>query len=217
MNWIKESNLGQAWLILVLSVIFGAMLAGVQIWLSPLIEQNKLAETYGQIPALVLGNDQILPKDAKIDGNSIEVADQGKTRQLTVEPMTLADHKVYKVTDRQSHQLVGWVVNGSGPGYADTIELLIGLSPDARTLTGLYVLSQKETPTLGDNITSIPLFRGQFFSSHFPANGNLQVSKDGGKVKQISGATISSRSVCDIVNATIKQVKPALQQQVGVK
>ncbi len=49
----KNSNFAQAWLILVLALIFGAVLAAVQVNLSQTIRNNKSKETLERIPELV--------------------------------------------------------------------------------------------------------------------------------------------------------------------
>ena len=102
---------------------------------------------------------------------------------------------------------LGWVVGASGQGFADRIELLIGLSARGDTITGLYVLEQKETPGLGSKITGD--FQEQFARKD-PAKG-LEVTKDkpaegANQIRAIAGATVSTRSVCDIVNAALKDL-----------
>ena len=47
--------LRQAWLVLLLALLYGAALAGVQTTLGPKIAENKRDETYGVIPTLVPG------------------------------------------------------------------------------------------------------------------------------------------------------------------
>ncbi len=48
----KNSNFAQAWLILVLALIFGSALAAVQVNLRDVIATNKLNETLERIPEL---------------------------------------------------------------------------------------------------------------------------------------------------------------------
>lgn len=78
-------------------------------------------------------------------------------------------------------------------GYNGYIELLIAIRNDGR-LAGARVLSQHETPGIGDRIeaTRSGWLRGL-------AGGNLQrdwrLKADGGEIDQISGATITSRAV----------------------
>jgi len=51
----KNSNFAQAWLILVLALIFGSALAAVQVNLSGVIAANKLNETLERVPELIWG------------------------------------------------------------------------------------------------------------------------------------------------------------------
>lgn len=181
---MKNSYIGQAWLVIVLSLCFGAALAAVQATLNPKIEQNKLNDTIGQIPSLVPG----------ATGGAAE---------------TVGDQPVYRATDAQGNH-VGWVLPARGQGFADVIELLIGLDKDAGRITGLYVLKQLETPGLGDNITK-PEWRGQFKGK--PAEQPLQVTsapQADSDVQGVTGATVSSKSVVGIVNAAVAQFRAAL-------
>ncbi len=74
----------------------------------------------------------------------------------------------------------------------------------------MAVLDQKETPGLGDNITKEP------FQSRFKGlpSGGLIVTKmepaTGNQVLAVTGATVSSKSVVDIVNSAIDNCKEPL-------
>lgn len=206
---LRSSSLVQAWLVLVLAVGFGVSLAGVQIALGPVIEQNKINETLEKVPELVLGSELA----AKMAGQ-----DQSLTivpRQVEVQKA--ARSKFYSVYEaRYQDQRKGWVVKTKGQGYADTIELLLGLSPDLTTITGLFVLDQKETPGLGNKIIT-DQWRGQFIDA--PADGNLVVVKTGktqpGQIDAVTGATISSNSVTALVNTAISDVRTKLTDGAG--
>ncbi len=182
---MKDSYIGQAWLVLALSLVFGGLLAGVQAGLGPLIEANKKAATYDQIPDLVPG------------------ADAGKTVEIDV------DGKVaYEVFDADSKS-IGWVIKGAGQGFADKIEVLIGLSTDGQWVSGMYVLDQKETPALGDRIREVE-FRSQFAGKPTaePLNTSDAVSSASGSgVIAVTGATVSSEAVCTIVNKAAAEFK----------
>jgi electron transport complex protein RnfG len=185
---MKENYLVQAWLVLALALLFGAALAGVQAGLGEKIERNKLNETLDQIPNLVPG---------ATGGEAMQV--DGKT--------------VYRALN-DADERVGWVISASGQGFADQIEVLIGLSRDAEQITGLYVLAQKETPGLGDNITR-EKWLGQF--SGRKTLSPLEVYKGTEKtgeygIQAVAGATISSQSVADIVNTAIAELGGKLPQ-----
>jgi electron transport complex protein RnfG len=79
-------------------------------------------------------------------------------------------------------------------GYGGGIELLVGLDRDGR-ITGLDVLTHNETPGLGSQILN-PSFRNPFVGRSLEGS-DWRLTKEGGSVEGISGATISSRAVCD--------------------
>lgn len=182
---MKNNYLVQAWLVLTLAMGFGAALAGVEVTLAEKIAANKLHETIGQIPSLVPG------------------ASSGETMQI-------AGRVVYRTTNDEGKH-VGWVVPGIGGGFADQIEVLIGLDAEADKITGLYILSQKETPGLGSKITE-PAWLEQFSgkSTDTPVAVKRGESISGSDVQSITGATISSDSVATIVNDTIAELRDKL-------
>jgi electron transport complex protein RnfG len=201
---LKSSNLVQAWLVLVLAVGFGVSLAGVQLALGPVIESNKTNETLEKVPELVLG--RALAAKMATEGQTLEIA----PRQVSVQKAGRA--KFYSVYEaRYQGGVKGWVVKTKGQGYADTIELLLGLSPDLHTITGLFVLDQKETPGLGNKIIT-DSWRGQFIDA--PADRALVVVKTGaarpGEIDAVTGATISSKSVTALINTAIGDLRQPL-------
>ncbi len=212
MTNLRRSYLGQAWLVLLLSLVFGSVLAAVHVGLSDRIEANLRAETLSRIPLLVLGSPVASAADVSLREERIEVRlNDGTTLALEAVERQIEGHQVFEVIDRAAEGRLGWVARGAGPGYADRIELLIGLDRDASEITGLYVLSQKETPALGDGITK-EYFRSRFAGA--PATEPLAVTKDEGvaeadpsEILALSAATISSQSVCDIVNRTVADIR----------
>ena len=184
MGYIK-----QAWLVLVLAVVFGSALAGVHIVLQSRIDENKLNETYSQIPNLSRSGDKI--------------AETSRTQEFVS-----ADGKIAYKTFTADGEHIGWVIKADGQGFADRIELLIGLDASAGTITGLYVLDQKETPGVGNKIEDNN-WRNQFVGKK--TDEKLTVTKaapgTGSEIQAISGATISSQSVCDIVNKAVAEFR----------
>lgn len=185
----RGSLLGQAWLVLCLSLVFGAALAAVEVGLKPRIIENKRNETFGQIPSLVPGASRQASTEAEING-----------------------HTVFEARAEDGGQ-VGWVVPARGQGFAGTIEVLVGLDLEATRITGIYVLDQKETPGLGDYITDEQRFRRWFRDQ--PTGQPLEVVKTepapaSGKIRALTGATISSDAVTDIVNRRVTTFKTEL-------
>ena len=203
----KNSNIVQAWLVLLLCLCFGSALAAVHVVLSPAIEANKINETREQVPGLVLG-----------EVRAVEMAQKGETldvvsHQIEVEkPGRKVFYSVYEALE--SGKRIGWVVKSSGAGYADKIELLVGLNADAGEISGLYVLGQKETPGLGNKIIETD-WRGQFIGKS--AGDALSVTKMGAskpvEIDAVTGATISSNSVVQIINTTLADLRPVLKEK----
>ena len=74
---------------------------------------------------------------------------------------------------------------------------MVGVGTDG-TVTGVEVVKTAETSGLGAN-ASTPAFRDQFVGQ----SGVLAVSKDGGSIDALTGATITSRSVTNGVNSAL--------------
>lgn len=98
---------------------------------------------------------------------------------------------------KNGEDLVGYAVNTyTNNGFSGNITLMTGFRPDG-SIIDITVLKQKETPGLGTKMAE-PEFKDQFKGKN-PAEFQLKVVKDGGKVDAITAATISSRAFCDAV------------------
>ena len=88
----------------------------------------------------------------------------------------------------------------SNNGFGGKIELIIGLLMDG-TVTGYKVIQQNETPGLGTKITEAK-FSGQFvgLNAH---KSNFELSKNGGEIDALTGATISSNAVVEAVKKAV--------------
>jgi len=180
-NYLK-----QGWLVIVLAIVFGAALAVTYERLTPIIKENQRNETYNEIPNLVPGG----VKD--------------KTQKETIGG--IAVYKIFNADDKH----IGWVLPASGIGYADNIEALVGLDANISTITGIYILDQKETPGLGSKITT-DWNRQYIGKKTLPPLSVVKGKKpDASEILAISGATISSTSLTDILNNAITDFRKAL-------
>ena len=83
--------------------------------------------------------------------------------------------------------------------------MMVGVGNDGKVL-GISIISHTETAGLGA-VAAADTPAGQTFRSYFEgASGSVAVTKDGGTVEAITGATITSRAVCDGVNAALAAV-----------
>jgi Na+-translocating ferredoxin:NAD+ oxidoreductase subunit G len=193
----KKSNpIAQAWLVIVLAVVYGAGLAFVHTTLSPRIEENKKNETYSLIPVLV--------------GDPVD-------RKIQEQPFTLENGQkivLYHVTT-QDEKGIGWVIRAETLGFAEKISMLVGVDDGCNKILGMRVIDQKETPGLGNFIVE-PEFTGQF--SGKSTDSDIEVVKtsriDGNKVRAVTGATVSSRAVAGGINDAIRIAKPLIQQSI---
>lgn len=127
-----------------------------------------------------------------IDGEYEDVTDQYSGDPVTVEVTgTVVPIKaVYKAGD------VGYVVESMSPnGFGGALDMMAGIDADGN-VTGIAIISHAETSGLGSKSTD-PEWQAQFKG----LNGVVSVTKDGGQVNAITGSTITSRAVCDGVNA----------------
>ena len=118
----------------------------------------------------------------------------------------------------------GVAIEASGQGYADIIRILYGYDPEKQLVVGFYVLESKETPGLGDKIEKDEVFLSNFISLDVKLNDDLQSIanqvvpvKRGDKdspweVDGITGATISSRAIANIINQSIQVWAPRIYQ-----
>ena len=97
---------------------------------------------------------------------------------------------VYKAGD------AGYVVQVAPSGFGGNLDVMVGVGADG-TCTGVSIISHAETSGLGANATK------EDFRAQFVGKANVAVTKDGGDIAALTGATITSRAVCDGVNAAI--------------
>ncbi|ABA57674.1 electron transport complex subunit RsxG [Nitrosococcus oceani] len=111
---------------------------------------------------------------------------------------------------RQDGRPVAVILTAVAPeGYNGAIKLLVGIRYDG-SLTGVRVVSHKETPGLGDEIEEeksswILGFTG--LSLGAPPESKWQVKRDGGIFDQFTGATITPRTIVKTVRNTLRYFK----------
>ncbi len=94
-------------------------------------------------------------------------------------------------------------------GYAGDIKLLIAIKVDG-SISGVRVLTHKETPGLGDYIDIakdnwIKLFNAESLTKTVSAQ--WKVKKDGGQFDYMAGATITPRAVVKAVHKALQYVE----------
>ena len=189
----------QSWLLIISSFCFGLLIAITNAAWAPRIEQNKI----DKLNRLMGG---LLPKATEFElETDIEIKSaRGKKAKSTV----------YRAVS-DAGKCAGWVFNASGSGFADKIELVVAVDKDFEKITGFDCLASNETPGFGDRI-KLPWYRNQFAGA--PAE-KLQLVKTGdaekidSKIVAVTGATVSSEAVVEIINNSITQIKDQMQKK----
>lgn len=89
----------------------------------------------------------------------------------------------------------GYVAQCTVGGSQGDITLMVGIRSDG-TVAGVSIISFSETAGLGANAAK-PEFTAQFDGK----SGEVKVTKDGGEIDALTGATVTSRAVCAAVSA----------------
>jgi len=178
-------------MLLTLTIIAGLAglgLAAMNRSTTPLIEENERQFTLRSI-------NRVVPDAPAHDQDPCLKAEPGFDNTPNQDAVCVGGHRIYRA--RKGDEVVGLAVEAIGDqAYSGTILNLVGITLDG-VVTGVEVLRHAETPGLGSLITDC-VWRKQFVGKG-PKDMVWKVTKDGGDVDQLAGATISSRSMIDAI------------------
>jgi electron transport complex protein RnfG len=152
--------------------------------------------------AVVNGITEAKIKEQKAKAEGIarqEVMAQGQNFKPHYEGDKITFYRAYD----SNNKLKGFVISSKTKGYSSDIETAVGLNLNLE-IVGVKILSQNETPGLGNRIAE-PSFLGQFQGKNLD---NLN------EVQAITGATISSGAVINSIKSKISELKEQLLQEV---
>ena len=176
MNETKKKTAGMAQLVLVLfaiSAITALLLGLVNSITADAIAANQQAK-------IEKAMNEVLPASAYTD-----VTEAYNGGDATVTSIYQADGE-------------GYVVQVSPAGsFSGTLSVMVGVTSDG-ACSGISIVKTSETSGLGAN-ASKDYFREQFQG----LTGTASVTKDGGTIEALTGATITSRAVCNAVNSAV--------------
>jgi len=179
----------------IITIISGGVLAVLDAYTKPRIDayQNKLKNE-----AVA----QVLPGGVKTD-----VIEKG-------------DKLIYEAT--KNGTVVGYAFQVSGGGYQSELVIMVGVTADFSEIIGTKMIAQVETPGLGTKIEDDPSKKDDpgWFMNQFkgvktvPAISYVKNAKPSKatEIEAITGATISSAAVVDILNNGIKEAKALLNK-----
>lgn len=108
-----------------------------------------------------------------------------------------------------------WAGGFTGPGLWGNVTLALGFSQDLTRIVGYYPIAQVETPGLGARIAD-QWFVDQFAGQKVPesgvfrfvaGNGTGDANKDNDTLDGVTGATITTNAVRDILNGAVVEMK----------
>ena len=162
-----------ALILLAITSVVAAALAGVNSITKPAIEKLTAEKTQAAIEMVLPGGGD--PIDFSDDSGLVSVVYQGEA---------------------------GYAVQVAPAGFDGAITMMVGVDAEGNVL-GISIIKHTETAGLGAvaaaSTSAGEAFRGQFVGT----SGSVAVSKDGGELDAITGATITSRAVCAGVNAAL--------------
>jgi len=196
-------------------VFCGLLIVSVFQVTRPIIERNK-AEALQKAIFHVLPDARTSTTYRLNDAGGFEILEgEGVGEQL-----------VYAGYDDQE-ELMGLAVEAQGMGYQDVIGLIYGYSFAEEAIIGVQVLESKETPGLGDKIETDPAFLENFERLDASLVDDLSEManpivpvKHGTKthpweVDGITGATISSVAIAEILNKSAQYWTPRIRNHLG--
>jgi electron transport complex protein RnfG len=159
----------------IIGILSGGFLSQVSNWAAPQIEKH-MQEAVRQ---------------------AISTVHPSCARSERVATDSLELYKVYDADDR----LAGYAMNVTGSGFSDKITLMVGVSEDLQSISGIEILKQTDTPGLGAKIVE-PEFKNKFEGLQTtPQVGVTKKDNPGSnEIQAITAATITSKAVVTIVN-----------------
>ncbi len=178
----------------------------------PIVEQNRIAMTQAAIL-------EVLPAAVSSVGY---VWDETAQTMMPAGGDRQSSESVFAGFDDQG-ELVGLAITAEGMGYQDVVRVLYGYSLTDQAVIGIRVLESRETPGLGDRVETDENFLKNFERLDVQLNVDgdavahpIEFVKPGEKssawqIDGISGATITSRAIADMLRDSTAVWMPRVQ------
>lgn len=184
MKKLESTFLNMFLVLTLISVIAGAGLAAVYNVTKEPIEQANLAKQQAAIKA-------VLPEGAEVG-----------------EEVMVNDNRIFPAT--LDGAFGGMAIEVNTNGFGGNIKMMVGFDANG-AMVDYSILELAETPGLGSKL--VDWFRTKSdMRGTLVSDGEVKVSKDGGKYDAITAATISSRAFMVGINAAMATYTEALPQ-----
>jgi electron transport complex protein RnfG len=145
---------------------------------------------------------------------------------IQVVPGTVSSQKLYEERDfsvyegqDQEGNIVGLAIQATGIGFQDRITLMLGTNTSLKRINRLAIVDQKETPGLGAKIADSDSFLKYW--ENRDSSGTISLRKPAvsaaeellpTEINTITGATISSEAVLNIVNSSLERARILIKE-----
>lgn len=141
--------------------------------------------------------------DIPLQGDSAEEIEKVFKDHINEE--VIDNEKIYTIRD--GNEVLGYAFPARGAGLWGSIEAYVAVTADYSKVIGLEFISHSETPGLGGRIDESEFkeqFRGLDLTTATSGNYIVYRPAPGGNVDSIAGATLTSKSVSDLLNEDIE-------------
>ncbi len=184
----------------VAGALAGLLIVAVYQWAQPQILENRARVLREAVQEVLASPDRV---------QTLYIQNGELSEQPPAGVDTTTAERVFMGYDGNGN-VIGAAISGAKPGYQDVISLIFGYDPVADEVLGMRVLESKETPGLGDKIFKDSVFVAEFQGVRTPIDGVKDGSDEPDEVDMITGATISSEAVIDIINMRVDALGSAL-------
>ena len=161
-------------------------------------------------PLELIATSDALTKFKKVDGKLVRVTNEevekARKAKAAIQPLYFKSEKDGSVV---------WAGAFTGPGLWGNVTLALGFDQTIERIVGYSPVAQVETPGLGARIAD-QWFIDQFTGQKVPASGTFKfvagsgtgdTNKDNDSVDGVTGATITTNAVRDILNSAVAEMK----------
>ncbi len=198
---MRNSPMFNVLFMLVITAVFTGILSGIYEITKPTIELNE----------------ELSVKKAHLYAFNIDLPEKASAEDIEriyddkIDVEKIGDEDVY-VAKGAGNQADAYGFTFAGGALWGEIEGILVLTPDLKKVVGIDFTEQNETPGLGGRIGE-PEFKEQFRDVELNSDGSPLIyssSTRPGQVDAITGATLTSNSVLDILNNKIEKIRISL-------
>ena len=191
----KQSNIAYilriSLTLLVITAVVAALLAGVN-----KITKDKIAAIKKEKTDKAIA--EVIPLPGRVEIEEVPFTDESGLVKKVYQPLLN--------TPSDPDPVFVYAVEVVPSGFDGEITMMVGIDKNGKVL-GISIISHTETAGLGA-VAAANNAKGEAFRNQFvDMSGSVAVTKDGGQVDAITGATITSRAICDGINAALACVE----------